>query len=96
MKLCNVQIKKKVKEKERGEEIRLVAQELLDMIDDATASNGLSRLSLSKIDLSQLNLESICNQFVWNPGLLELDLSYSKLLPDQLRCILESLAAEYS
>ena len=96
LKLCNVQVKKKVKEKERGEEICLVTQELLDMIDDATASNGLRRLSLSKMDLSQLNLTSLCNQFAWNPALLELDLSYSKLLPDQLRCILESLATEYS
>jgi hypothetical protein len=66
----------------------------MEIIDQSLVP--LKKLKLSGLNLNHVSLVSyIYNQFYSNPGLLELDLSHSKLFPKDFANIMEHLANEF-
>jgi len=83
--------------------------ELMVAVDDHCPKNPLKRLKLQELELGYGtpdfgfdpeygygSVHCISKQFEWNPGLLELDISHSKLLPGQLSSLMAALARQYT
>jgi hypothetical protein len=75
--------------------------DLMVAVDDYCLKNPLKRLKLQELELGYetpdySTVHYISGQFNLNPGLLELDISHSKLLPRQLSSLMAALARQYT
>ena len=79
--------------------------DLMVAVDDYCLKNPLKRLKLQELELGYENspitpdystVYYISGQFNLNPGLLELDISHSILLPRQLSSLMAALACQYT
>jgi len=93
----------------KRERERKLIYDLMVAIDDYCLKNPLKRLKLQELELGYevgydgyektpdySTVHYISGQFNLNPGLLELDISHSKLLPRQLSSLMAALAWQYT